>query len=57
VRSGSRGRAALGASGSGRGGGLDRGVGLGGDGGVSGGTTAATETLFFSHTTAVGKVG
>jgi hypothetical protein len=47
MRSSSHGRDALGGSGSGRGGCLDRGVGLGGDGGVSGGTTAATETLFF----------
>jgi hypothetical protein len=57
VRSGSHDRAVLGGSGSGRGGCLDQGVGLGGDGGMSGGKTAATETLFFLQIAAVGKVG
>jgi hypothetical protein len=47
VRSGSHGCAELGGSGSRRGGCLDRGVGFRGDGDVSGGTAAATETLFF----------
>jgi hypothetical protein len=32
-------------------------MGFGGDGGVSGGKTAATETLFFLQTAVVGKVG
>jgi hypothetical protein len=51
VRSGSHGRAALGGSRSGRGGCLDRGVGLEGD------DCRHQNPIFFLHTAAVGKVG